>query len=284
MLRAENVSVRFAAKPVLADASVSVRPGSVTALVGPNGAGKSTLLRLLSGELVPTTGDVYVGNRPLKEIGVRDQARVRSVVSQSPAVAFDYFVEEVLAMGWMPDPASHHATTSGYETASREVIACCELGPLLGRTYRTLSGGERQRVQFARALLQIWRPSDPESDDARFLLLDEPTSSLDLGHQRLVLSHARAVSGHNVGVLVVLHDLDLAARFADLVVLLVDGVVVGEGSPRDVFTADAVESNLQHRRFASSGTTASTVSSCSRNSTRRETWNHNRPNPVRSSR
>lgn len=240
MLRAESVSVRFAAEPVLAEASVSVRPGSVTALVGPNGAGKSTLLRLLSGELVPTAGDVYVGNRPLKQIGVQDQARLRSVVSQSPSIAFDYFVEEVLGMGWMPDPASSHATTPGFEAALREVIACCELGPLLGRTYRTLSGGERQRVQFARALLQIWRPSVPEPDDARFLLLDEPTSNLDLGHQRLVLSHARAVSGHNVGVLVVLHDLDLAARFADLVVLLVDGVVVGEGSPRDVFTADAL--------------------------------------------
>jgi len=240
MLRAQSVSLRFAAEPVLVDASVSVQPGAVTALVGPNGAGKSSLLRLLSGELAPTGGGIFVDDRPLKRLAVGDQARLRSVVSQSPSIAFDYFVEEVLAMGWMPDPASSHATTSGFEAATSEVIAYCELGPLLGRTYRTLSGGERQRVQLARALLQIWRPGVPEPDDARYMLLDEPTSNLDLGHQRLMLGHVRAVSGQNVGVLVVLHDLDLAARFADLVVLLVDGAVVGEGTPRDVFTSDAL--------------------------------------------
>lgn len=233
-LRAENVTLERGTKRVLSDASLEIVPGQVTALVGPNGAGKSSLVRLLCGELAPDRGSVCAGGLPLERLSVRDQARLRSVVSQSAATAFDFYVDEVLAMGWIPDPAE----PAGYDLAAAEVIEQCRIGRLLGRRYKTLSGGERQCVQFARALLQIWRDAGCDHADVRYLLLDEPTASLDPGHEALVLGLARAATARNVGVLVVLHDLDMAAAFADRVVLLVEGAVAARGSPGDVLTSE----------------------------------------------
>ena len=224
-LAASNVSVRFGNHPVLEGVSFAVAPGSVSALVGPNGAGKSSLLRVLSGDLKASAGEVLLDGVPLALFGSRDLARLRSVMGQSALIAFDFYVEEVLAMGWLYDAA-------GYRRALSEVVPQCGLETLLGRRFNTLSGGERQRVQFARALLQIWR----RDAAPRYLLLDEPTSSLDIGHELLLLRLARGVCENNVGVLVVLHDLNLAARFADRLALLADGAVNVMGPPADVLT------------------------------------------------
>ena len=219
-LAASNVTLRLGGAQVLDDVSVAVTPGTVTAAVGPNGAGKSSLLRVLSGELAPSSGQVSLGGEPLALFGAADLARLRSVMGQSAVVAFDFYVEEVLAMGWL-------RTTSGYQRALPEVVSQCGLDALLGRRFNTLSGGERQRVHFARALLQIWR-----NDNApRYLLLDEPTASLDIGHELQLLRMARRTCQRNVGVLVVLHDLNLAARFADRLTLLADGAVAASGPP-----------------------------------------------------
>ncbi|MCE2460971.1 MAG: heme ABC transporter ATP-binding protein [Pseudomonadales bacterium] len=233
-LSAENVTLELGAKRVLSDASLEVVPGQVTALVGPNGAGKSSLVRLLCGEIAPDRGLVCAGGLPLEHLGVRDQARLRSVVSQSAAMAFDFYVDEVLAMGWIPDPAE----PADYDVACVEVVEQCQIGHLLGRKFKTLSGGERQCVQFARALLQIWRDVSDGHVDVRYMLLDEPTANLDLGHEALVLGLARSTASQNVGVLVVLHDIDMAAAFADRVVLLDEGAVAAGGSPGDVLTSE----------------------------------------------
>lgn len=233
-LCAENVSLELGTKRVLADATLAIVPGQVTALVGPNGAGKSSLVRLLCGEIAPDRGSVRAGGLPLEQLGVQEQARLRSVVSQSAAMAFDFYVDEVLAMGWLPDPRQ----PVDYHDASAEVVEQCQIGHLLGRKFKTLSGGERQCVQFARALLQIWRDAGSDCAAARYLLLDEPTANLDLGHEALVLGLARSTASKKVGVLVVLHDIDAAAAFADQVVLLVEGAVVACGPPGEVLTSD----------------------------------------------
>lgn len=233
-LCARNVTLELGAKRVLSNASLEVVPGQVTALVGPNGAGKSSLVRLLCGEIAPDRGSVCAGGLPLERLGVRDQARLRSVVSQSAAMAFDFYVDEVLAMGWIPDPAE----PADYHVACVEVVEQCQIGHLLGRKFKTLSGGERQCVQFARALLQIWRDASGDGIDVRYMLLDEPTANLDLGHEALVLGLARSTASRNVGILVVLHDIDMAAAFADRVVLLVEGTVAARGSPSDVLTSE----------------------------------------------
>ena len=233
-LRAENVSLRFGSCSAVAAVSLEVAPGTATALVGPNGAGKSSLLRILSGELAPSAGRVALDGQPLSLFHVSELARLRSHMGQSAIMAFDFLVEEVLAMGWLGRAAD-------FQAALRDAVACCGLGPLLGRRFNGLSGGERQLVQFARALLQIWRRRSPDAaPEARYLLLDEPTASLDLKHELLALRLARRVCEDNVGVLMVLHDLNLAARFADRVALLADGALVSSGAPEKVLTGEAL--------------------------------------------
>ena len=250
-LCAENVSLRFGPCPAVAAVSLEVAPGTLTALVGPNGAGKSSLLRILSGEVAPSAGRVTLEGQPLPLFQVHELARLRSVMGQSALIAFDFLVEEVLAMGWLGRAAD-------FRPALGDVAARCGLGQLLGRRFNRLSGGERQRVQFARSLLQIRRHGEtprgkhclshclgeqrhPNArQEARYLLLDEPTSNLDLNHELLVLRLVRHVCEDGVGVLVVLHDLNLAARFADRVALLADGALISSGAPEKVFTGEAL--------------------------------------------
>ena len=227
-LQADGVTLRLGAVQVLKDVSLQLAAGTVTALVGPNGAGKSSLLRVLSGEIA--SRQVFMDSRPLAEVGIRDLARRRSVMTQSTSMAFDFLVAEVLAMGWVGG-ARELGTV-----ALNEVARDCLVDHLLERRFNTLSGGERQRVQFARCRLQIWCRND-SGPASRYLLLDEPTSSLDLDHELLVLRQARRVSAENVGVLMVLHDLNQAARFADQVALLANGAMVASGPPEAVLTS-----------------------------------------------
>ena len=231
-LQARDVSLRLGANAVLDGVSVAVSPGSFAALVGPNGAGKSSLLRVLSGDLAPNRGDVTLDGEPIALFATRDLAQLRSVMGQSATIAFDFYVEEVLAMGWL-------GAAVAYREALRDVVRRCALDGLLGRRFNTLSGGESQRVQFARALLQIWRGCAGRQQAApRYLLLDEPTASLDINHELALLRLARQACADNVGVLAVLHDLNLAARFADRVALLDDGAIVAAGAPDAVLTAE----------------------------------------------
>lgn len=229
----QDVCLRYGGTEVLSDVSVEVWPQSVTALVGPNGAGKTSLLRLLSGDLTPSAGAVFLNDTQLEHITVQSQACLRGVMGQSTHIVFDFRVEEILQMGWVQ--GKHWGPTVKTD-AIRSVIAECEIGALVNRTFNTLSGGEQQRVQFARALLQIWQPDG--HNEPRYLLLDEPTSSLDLAHELLVLRLARRAVDRGVGVLIVLHDLNLAARFADTIVLLENGSVIAVGAPTEVLQGD----------------------------------------------
>jgi iron complex transport system ATP-binding protein len=231
-LRGERLSYSVRGRELLRDVSVAVDAGECVALLGPNGAGKSTLLRVLAGELVPAEGTVALEGRtvhgaPLPWLAVR-----RAVMSQSSAVVFDFTVEEVLEMGWAPN---ERMGPDRWSDALARVVAWCDLGLLLDRCFNSLSGGEQQRVQFARALLQLWPAADGLDTQRRYLLLDEPTASLDLSHELLLMERVqRLVQARWLGVIVVLHDLNLAARFADRIVLLADGRVVGEGPPAAV--------------------------------------------------
>ena len=226
-LRAERATLRLGGAEILKDVSLEVACGTVTALVGPNGAGKSSLLRLLSGEVASPS--VTLEGAPLARLDTRELARRRSVMTQTTSMAFDFLVREVLAMGWVGDAGQPDAT------ALRQVASACCLRELLDRRFNTLSGGERQRVHFARCWLQIW-PRRGECA-SRYLLLDEPTSSMDLRHERLVLRLAHRAGTANVGVLVVLHDLNLAARFADRVALMAAGSMVAVGPPEAVLNS-----------------------------------------------
>jgi len=206
--------------------SLTAAPGEWIAIVGPNGAGKSTLLRAIAG-LTPRQGAITIGGRDIGTLRPRERALLVAMVVQSPLVPVGATVADYVALGRTP-----HVPLFGVETtqdldAVAAALRRLDLGPLAHRPIETLSGGERQRVLLARALAQ----------DAPVLLLDEPTTALDVGHQHDVLELIDELRRErNLVVITSLHDLTLASQYADRVVLLDDGRVVADGRPSAVFT------------------------------------------------
>ena len=235
MLRGDGISVRIGDAMLLNGVTVDVIPGQVVAAMGPNGAGKSTLARVLSGELHPTVGQVTIEDRLLSAWDRVELARIRAMLPQMDTLSFPFRVLDVVLLGRAPHVRGAE-TPLDYEIVRRALEAVAA-GSLVDRIYTTLSGGERQRVQLARVLAQIWAPPD---DGSRYLLLDEPTATLDLAHQHQVLYLGRRLAAEGVAVFVVLHDLNLAAQYADRLLLLKDGRVLADGSPRDVLTPETV--------------------------------------------
>lgn len=228
-LLAEALTYSVAGRAVLRDVSLSLAQGELVALIGPNGAGKSTLLRLLTGYLKPDAGRCWLGGKTLDSWNTRTLSRQRAVMRQHTQLGFDWPVEAVIGMGrspWTPQPEPQIV---------HEVMKMTGCQTLAGRQYALLSGGEQQRVQLARALAQLWRDSAPHG----WLFLDEPTSALDLYHQQHLLRLLKALTAQgNLHVCVVLHDLNLAALWADRIVLLHAGQIVSQGAPQTVLQAD----------------------------------------------
>ncbi|MEZ5110210.1 MAG: heme ABC transporter ATP-binding protein [Microbacteriaceae bacterium] len=231
MLEARGVTVvpDRAKAPILADASISIRPGELHALLGPNGAGKSTLFGVLAGDIAPTSGEVLLHGEPLARHRAKELARLRGVLLQQNAVTFSFTAREVVAMGRVP--WSRTPQEDQDEDAIAEAMAKTDVTALADRTVTSLSGGERARVALARVLAQR----------TRLLLLDEPTAALDLRHHEDVLRIARAEADAGSAVAVVLHDLDAALAIADHVTLLARGRVVAQGPAHEVLTAERIE-------------------------------------------
>ena len=227
MYTATAIEVRAGGKTLLEEASVTVVPGSVTVLVGPNGAGKSTLLKVLAGEIRPRDGNVTINGRMLRELAPRQLAAMRAVLPQSVHVAFPFSVAEVVGIG---------AAGPQLELKVRRVLARVDMLAFHDHPYDRLSGGEMQRVQLARVLLQLENGEPPG-----YLLLDEPTASLDLAHQLMVIRLMRTLAGEGLGVLAILHDLNLAAMAADRIVALRHGRVVAAGTPAEIMTNATIE-------------------------------------------
>lgn len=237
MLQADHVHVRIHSKTLLGGVSLEVIPGEVLAIVGPNGAGKSTLLKVLSDEMPPSQGQVWLNKRKLDDCPAREQAQLRAILPQSSRLGFPFRVEEVVLMGRSPYRHSH--TYRDNLEAAQQAIHMAQVDHLQGRLFTTLSGGEQQRVQLARVLAQLW---NPQSSAARYLLLDEPTSALDLSHQHHVLGLAHHLAQTwNLGVLAVLHDLNLAALYADRVAILADGKLQTCGTPAEVLRPQHIQ-------------------------------------------
>lgn len=232
-LSARDLCLSVAGFSLLRNVSIDVEPGRVTAIVGPNGAGKTSLLRLLCGEHKPSSGQVLLNHRPLQQWPLLEKAQVLSILPQSSDLSFPFTAREVVALGRTP-----HDTGV---LRDREIIAAAlnlvDCSYLDQRAYTQMSGGEKQRVQLARVLGQIWEPPAGElSGMDRYLILDEPTSAFDLSHQRDMLKIMRNLADQGIGILVVLHDLNLAARCADQMVVLSQGEVVVAAEPEQVLT------------------------------------------------
>ncbi|MFI6619393.1 heme ABC transporter ATP-binding protein [Streptomyces sp. NPDC050528] len=224
LAEAEDLHVQLGGRAVLHGVSVPVRAGEVLALAGPNGAGKSTLLAALAGDLVPSAGVVRIYGRAAAEWSAPELALRRAVLPQAAALSFPFTVEDVVRMGRAP-----HATSPAEdEVAVADAMARAEVAGFALRPFSALSGGERARVALARVLAQR----------APLLLLDEPTAALDLRHQELVLRLCRERAHAGDAVVVVLHDLALAAAYAHRVAILRAGRVAADGPPGVVFTEE----------------------------------------------
>ncbi len=235
LLAASGVSHAFGEAPVLEQVELALRPGQLQLVVGPNGSGKTTLVRILSGVLAACAGEIELAARPLSSYTRREVARRLAVVPQEILVPFPYRVREMVAMGRAPFLGALGREGPRDRAVVEEALASLGLTSLAERIFPTLSSGEKQRVVLARVLAQ----------ECPVLLLDEPTAHMDLGHRVHTFEWLRAWIAEKPlerGVLLVTHDLLLAVRFADAVVLLDRGRVVAQGEPREVLTPERIGS------------------------------------------
>lgn len=232
MLRTQNLQIRRGRKIVLTDITLELKPGEVLGVLGPNGAGKSTLLGALCGELHADYGSVWLDERELSDWAGTARAQRLAVLPQVSTLDFAFRVEEVVGMGRLP----HQSGRVRDDEIVAAALQAADAGHLSGRSYLALSGGERQRVHLARVLAQLW-----PGEAGQTLLLDEPTSMLDPLHQHTTLQAVREFANRGAAVLVILHDLNLAARYCDRLLLLEGGRPVALDTPEQVLRPEPLK-------------------------------------------
>lgn len=230
VLSFENIGVRYGARRALADVTMSLSPGRVTGLVGPNGAGKTTLLRTALGLLVPEKGRVSLSGRPLNGWSAEARARTIAYLPQSAETHWPLLARSVVALGRMPHRSALARMTPGDEAAIDDALTRCDALAFADRRMDAISAGERARVLLARALATC----------APILLADEPAAHLDPAHQLRLMELLRGEARRGAAVAVTLHDLSLAARYCDELVLLQEGRVAASGAPEDALSDAAL--------------------------------------------
>ncbi|WP_300267506.1 heme ABC transporter ATP-binding protein [Microbacterium sp.] len=224
-----DVDYRIGTAEILSGITLEVGFGRVLALVGPNGAGKSSLLTLLTRDARPSAGTIEMEGRPVHEYSARELSRRRAVLLQSNQVAFSFTAREVVEMGRAPWTGFDHGDD---DAAVHDALVSADVLHLAERPFSSLSGGERARVSLARVLAQ----------DTPIIMLDEPTAALDLRHQEDVLQLTRELASLGRAVIVVLHDLSLAAAYADDVAIIAGGRLQARGAPEEILTEQRIES------------------------------------------
>ena len=227
LLELRQLGYKVGNKPLLENLNLRLAAGQITVLLGPNGAGKSTLLKLACGELKPSTGEVSFHGQPLASYPLMDRAKTLGVLPQSSPLNFPFLSEEVVSLGRTPHSTGQQVDGEIVDKA----LALVDAEHLRHQAYTELSGGEQQRVQLARVLAQVW---DLQPDKPNLLILDEPSSALDFSHQQLIMQALQRKAAEGCGVLLALHDLNLAAAFADQVLLLCDGRLRAQGTVDEV--------------------------------------------------
>lgn len=243
MLRVERLSYEIKGRKLLKDVSFQVRKGEVLAILGANGAGKSTLMGLLCGEKKPTEGTIVLNGKALDQYDKKELSKSRALLSQQQQMTLAFTVSEIVTMGRYPHFKS--IPSSQDRLVVEEVMALCGVESLAERAFLSLSGGEQQRVQLARVLAQIWGNTDG------LLLLDEPISALDLQYQQRVLAIAKALARRGLMVVLIVHDVNFAAVYADRIIMLKNGRKFIDGTPvevlngKDIYTIFSVESVVE---------------------------------------
>ena len=237
MLKAEHICYSIGGKTLLNDISLAFEPGKMNLIIGPNGAGKSTLMRILSGQAKSDTGDVQYEDRNISAMKEAELATCRAVLSQNIEVAFPMQVHEIVMMGRYPH--FRQAPSKIDREICGEAMKLFDVDALGNRNYMTLSGGEKQRVHFARVCAQIW---DTGQTGCRYLLLDEPLTFLDIHYQIDLMEKITAMLRNSSLVVAgVLHDLNLAIKYADNIVLMHEGTILAQGVRENVLTRENIK-------------------------------------------
>lgn len=224
---------------LLDEVSVTVNEGEILSIVGPNGAGKTTLLNALSGDIILDKGRITFLEKNIENWSIQEKARHLAVLPQLSLLNFPYTAEDVVALGRIP----HSTGVKKDMDIIQRSMQAMDIGHLSRRNYMHLSGGEKQRTQLARVMAQIWDEKDTADASVnavyrkpRLLLLDEPTAALDLGHQQVLMRAIRRFANQGVAVVMVLHDINLASRYSDRIVALLDGRVLAQGDVNEVIS------------------------------------------------
>lgn len=236
MLEAKQISLVIGGTTLLDQVSLQVVPGQLLAVLGPNGAGKSSLLKTLAGELTPSSGQIVLQHQRLQDWSRMDVGRLRAVLPQQAHIAFAMTVIDVVTYGRFPHCQGIFSAHD--KQIAHAMLRKMDVAHLAGRDFNSLSGGEKNRVQLARVFAQI---DCADAHQARYLLLDEPTAALDLPHQHHLLQQARLLAQNShVGVLIILHDINLAARYAHRIAYLRNGRKLDEGPVAAMMDADKI--------------------------------------------
>ncbi len=227
-LEAGDIYHAYRGKPVLRGASLHLAPGEIVALLGANGAGKSTLLRLLLGLVRPNAGEIRLGGRKLDDFGRRELARQIAYVPQVHSTPFPYTVRQIVMLGRLPARGFFAEADGEDDSVVERVLERLDIAHLAERPYTEISGGERQLALIGRALAQ----------GSRLLIMDEPMTGLDFGHQLSLLAHLESLAAEGYGILKATHHPDHALASAQRVAILQQGCIVAEGPPADVLSAE----------------------------------------------
>jgi len=232
MLSVQKISITLGSRNILCDVTLEMAKGAVVALLGPNGAGKTTLLRALNGSVPVASGEIKLDGRPLREFSRREIAKSIAIVAQENETKFPVTVSEFVLAGRFARGSAFGWETEDDVRAALEALRRCDLVDFETRVMNELSGGERQRVVLARAI----------ATEAKILLLDEPTANLDLAHQAMMFRLIRErVKSENCSAVVITHDLNLAAEFADEILMLKHGAVFAYGVPDAVLNQKNID-------------------------------------------
>ncbi len=237
-IKTKSLSYTINEKRILEDISIEILPGEICTVIGPNGSGKSTLLKIISGDIKSKSKRVYYEDIRLTEISLKKRALIRSVMSQSQAIMFDYTVKDVLSMGWLGFQLDKDLDK--YEILLKKIVKDCDIELLLNQKFNVLSEGEQRRIHFARTLVQLNYESKCSYE--KYLFLDEPTANLDLFWEINFMQIITKIAKMGIGVFLVLHDLDLAFNFSDKIALINNGMLRNFGTPKEVMKNDILSS------------------------------------------
>ena len=221
-------------KKILRNINLEIIPGEILTIIGPNGAGKSSLIKIVSGDINPSEGEVQYGNTPLSQISLEKRSILRSVLSQSQNINFDFSVREIIEMGWINTKTS--ISNDNYMKLLSEVSQECFIENILNNKFKNLSGGEQKRVHLARTLIQLQNLH--KFEDNKYLILDEPLTNLDIFFEVKIMELIKKKARDGLGVLVILHDLNITQKFSDKVAILKEGELKFYGNTQSVLNSN----------------------------------------------